>query len=665
MRRMSALLPLALAAGCGGAPAAPEAAPSATSAPPKMARDAFNRGAQANAVPLFWRADSNGDGWPDADEVVVLWGPGTPKRSDWFANGQPTPALWAAMKGFGQAAGSDDPKEAARLEKLTAEMALSRPTLAEVDLSGLSTAEKAMVGHLLAAGRVIDRLYARQKGALRHADAIASGDPLSQAVFFRNQGPWCVGPDLDADPDCSALPSRPAKRFGLYPDAIQADGNFCKTIAARPDARALLHQFSAVVATEGGDLKAVPYHEHFGEDMRAVARSLEAAAKTIEGVASEAALRTYLLAAADAFRTNNWPAADEAWAAMNARNSKWYLRVGPDETYFEPCNEKAAFHMTLARIDQGSLKWQDTLDPLKGDMEKALAALAGAPYVARTVDFHLPDFIHIALNAGDDRNAFGATIGQSLPNWGPVANEGRGRTVAMTNLYTDADSKRLFRQKAESVLCADAMAHFSVDDGPDVLGTVLHEAAHNLGPAHDYAVDGKKDGEVFGGPLAATLEEFKAQTAALYFTEWLAARKVIDRTLANQAHVRSLLWAMGQQSNGLYTGEGRVRPYPQLATMQIGTLTDAGVLVWREAAKAANGEDTGCYGVDFEKLAPAVETLMARVARIKATGDKADAEAIKARYVDAKDALATRRDEIQARWRRAPKTTFVYSVSVE
>ncbi|MCA9545542.1 MAG: hypothetical protein KC613_14155, partial [Myxococcales bacterium] len=391
---------------------------------------------------------------------------------------------------------------------------------------------------------------------------------------------------------------------------------------------------------------------------------LRAAADALEG-ANEAPLQRYLRAAAQSFTDNDWNPADEAWAAMNARNSKWYLRVGPDETYFEPCNEKAAFHMTLARIDQGSLKWQDKLDPFKADMENALAALAGAPYVARKVDFKLPDFIHIALNAGDDRNAFGATIGQSLPNWGPVANEGRGRTVAMTNLYTDPDSKRIFEGKAKSVLCADAMDHFSTDEGPDVLGTVLHEAAHNLGPAHEYAVDGKKDGEVFGGPLAATLEEFKAQTAALYFTEWLGAREVLDDALVKQAHLRSLLWAFGQQSNGLYTGEGRVKPYPQLAAMQVGFFSDAGVLVWQAEAKAANGEDTGCYSVDFQKLPEAVEQLMTRVARIKAKGDKADAEAIKAKYVDAKDGLAERRAEIQARWRRAPKTTFVYSVQVD
>ena len=46
--------------------------------------------------------------------------------------------------------------------------------------------------------------------------------------------------------------------------------------------------------------------------------------------------------------------ADEAWAKMTVDNSKWYVRVAPDETYWEPCAQKAGFHLTFARINQGS-----------------------------------------------------------------------------------------------------------------------------------------------------------------------------------------------------------------------------------------------------------------------------------------------------------------------
>src|SRR5690606_37420512 len=189
-----------------------------------------------------------------------------------------------------------------------------------------------------------------------------------------------------------------------------------------------------------------------------------------------------------------WPA-DEAWAKMDAKNSKYYLRIGPDEVYDEPCSTKALFHVSFGVINQGSVKWQAKLDPLKTDMEKALAALAGAPYKAREVSFKLPDFVDVARNAGDSRKAFGATIGQSLPNFGPVANEGRGRTVAMTNFYTDPDSIASLKETTESLFCKDAMALYTTDQEPQLMSTVLHEAAHNLGPAHQYKVGGKIDRE--------------------------------------------------------------------------------------------------------------------------------------------------------------------------
>ena len=60
-------------------------------------------------------------------------------------------------------------------------------------------------------------------------------------------------------------------------------------------------------------------------------------------------------------------------------------------------------------------------------MESAFAERAGPPYKARTVNFRLPDYIDIVLNAGDDRFAFGITTGQSLPNLGPAGPGWSGR----------------------------------------------------------------------------------------------------------------------------------------------------------------------------------------------------------------------------------------------
>ncbi len=57
-------------------------------------------------------------------------------------------------------------------------------------------------------------------------------------------------------------------------------------------------------------------------------------------------------------------------------------------------------------------------------------------------------------------------------------------------------------------------------------------------------------------------------------------------------------------------------------------------------------------------------TLAKRVLKVKGKGDKADAEKMKAEYVDADDEWKKLREVIAERWLRAPKASFVYSVEL-
>ena len=60
----------------------------------------------------------------------------------------------------------------------------------------------------------------------------------------------------------------------------------------------------------------------------------------------------------------------------------------------------------------------------------------------------------------------------------------------MSNLYTDPDSLKIRRAKAESLFTKDSMALYVDDAQPGLLSTILHEATHNLGPSHEYTVTG-------------------------------------------------------------------------------------------------------------------------------------------------------------------------------
>ncbi len=616
----------------------------------------FNQLAMRLNEPLFWASDTNGSGAPDPDEVRSLLF--YPSAESWVSGGAFTSdyeRVVAAIRAQERAAVPADPRQAAIL----AELDHAAPTLVETDLTGLPEAHRAFAHHMLAVAALMDRLYAHQVGMDAMQARLPAGDAASASVFRRNWGPECASSVTESDPACSAIEGAPRQPVDVYPLELQADEGFCATLEARPDATTLLSPFTVVRAGPDATLIAVPYTVAYEEYMRPIAAELRAAADAMTDPA-ETALVTYLRAAATSFETNDWLPADEAWSRMSVRNSRWYVRVGPDETYWEPCSQKAGFHLTFARIDQGSLVWQDRLAPLRSDMEGALAALVPGEYAAREVSFQLPDFIEIVVNAGDDRDAFGATIGQSLPNWGPVTDEGRGRTVAMSNLYTDADSLARRRAQAMSLLSSASMASYTDDATPGLLSTILHEATHNLGPSHEYRTPaGQTDAEAFGGGLASMLEELKAQSGGLFFIDWLRQRGVLTEQQEREIYVDSIVWAFGHISRGMYTPTGGRKPYSQLAAIQIGILLDEGALSWDPAATAADGASQGAFSIDFARLPAACEAIMRRVMHIKASGDRAAAEALAAQYVDG---TRVPHATIVERYRSFPQVAFVYAV---
>jgi hypothetical protein len=656
-----------LLAACGDKPPAPvPPPPPATSAsamaqpmpppppPPKaLDRAAWNGGAVRLGLPLFWRADENKDGKADANEVVnLLFYP----RSAEFSRDKIAAILAEQEKAITAAAHAEGGD--ARQKLVREELDSAAPALLYNDLRTLSEGDRAFVKAMLAVGAAVDALFAKQSGMTALASQVPA-DAESQSLFRRSWGVQCVTPRMEGNKECTAIPGVTEQAVDVYPAAMQKGGRgFCADLEKGPQGKALLTPF-AVVREKEGKLSAVGYDVAYKTEMEAVAKALEAAVAAQKDP-QEAPLRTYLAAAAKSFRSNDWNPADEAWSKMTAENSKWYVRVAPDETYWEPCSQKAGFHMSFARIDPGSLAWQTKLRPVQQEMEDNLAKLLGAPYKARKVTFHLPDFIQIVTNHGDDRDPTGATAGQSLPNWGPVVKAGRGRTVVMTNLYADPDSLLVRRSKAASLLDAASMTSYANDTQPGLLSVILHEATHNFGPAHEYKVGGKTGPQAFGGDLASMMEELKAQTGGLYYIDFVLKKGLITPEMAKQTYVDSIVWGLNHIARGMYAGTKR-KPYSQLAAVQIGFLIDEKAIVFQPDTAAENGQDKGALVIDFAKMPAAVDKLMKVVGDLKAKGDRAGAEALADKYAKG-DTVPHKL--IQERILRFPQSNFVYGLDL-
>jgi hypothetical protein len=620
-----------------------------------------NRLAVRLDLPLFWVADANHNKTIDAEEVkTLLFYDSAPV---WSKDGRFTPEFELAYSSLLAAAHpsepAESPEEAARRALVLDDLDQGKPMLVYSDLRSFSATDRAAIAHLIKAAYVIDRLFAIQTGMEKVRSRVPKDDAASRSLFRRNWGAKCKGPRTEKNPACSAIPGAPKPIVDLYPDDLQDDPKFCEKLESGKNGKKLMAPYFAVrERPDGSALDPVKYSEIWPGPMGEVAAELEAAANALGP--DEKAFAEYLRADAQSFRDNDWDRADDAWSRMNGDNSKFYLRVAPDEVYWDPCMQKAGFHESFALINRASKGWEQKLSPHQQEMEAAAAKLIGPPYRERKVSFHLPQFIDVVLNAGDDRDAFGATVGQSLPNWGKIADQSRGRTVAMSNLYTDADSLAMRRAEAATLVEKDSLAVLKDDPTAGLLETILHEATHNLGPSQEYKFAGKTDSQAFGGGIASMLEELKAQTGALYYLDFLAKKGVITPDLQKQSYIDSVVWAFGHIAQGMYEADGQRKPYSQLAAIQVGFLMDEGALEWVDAP-AANGTDKGAFRFHFEKFPAACEHMMAKVAHIKAINDKAGALALTKRYVDSSVVPQT---AIGERVLRFPKNSFVYAIDL-
>ena len=83
------------------------------------------------------------------------------------------------------------------------------PRCYNVRRSSAPPAHRSFVSRLLRVAVLIERLYMRQRGTLGLDARIPTGDALSRALFHRNQGPFCMAPKTESDPNCHALADKP------------------------------------------------------------------------------------------------------------------------------------------------------------------------------------------------------------------------------------------------------------------------------------------------------------------------------------------------------------------------------------------------------------------------------------------------------------------------
>jgi len=510
----------------------------------------------------------------------------------------------------------------AELQKMTARFA---PAEIGADVSALPKNEREALARMVDAARIMDALFLRQvwagndamlqelaQQAARPVGPRASRTAAARLHYFLiNKGPWDR-----LDHNRAFVPGAPAKpeAANFYP-AAAGKAEIQKWLDGLSGAtkEAATGFFTTIRRGEKGFV-AVPYSiEYQGELARAAELLREAAQLT-----SDATLKKFLTARADAFLSNDYYASDVAWMELDAAIEP---TIGPYEVYEDEWfNAKAAFEAFITVRDEAESKklqaFSDHLQELENNLpvdpkyrNPKLGALAPIKVV------------NVVFAAGDGNRGV-QTAAYNLPNDERVVREKGTKRVMLKNMQ-DAKFRMVLLPISKVALPAADQAKISFD--AFFTHILMHELMHGLGP-HAIGVGGRQTTvrqelkETY-----STIEEAKADISGLWALRQLADKKQIDPTIAKTMYTTFLASAFRSIRFGVNEAHGRG------IAIQVNYLLDAGAFKVRQ---------DGTFTVDSAKIGDAVTALTREILTLQAEGSYTKAK-------DMLDRLGVVRPEVQ------------------
>lgn len=608
---------------------------------PPINREEFNRLSKQHFPKdnIIWAKDDNNPNYPDPDEIVI----GRNRKK--FIAKQAFTSLFDKRY--------SEILELRRRELVKAEIerTVYKPVI--TDFSGAPADERDMVKHVKNAGELMDDLFQMQLGSYQYRYQMLSRGTADDAEFFkRYQRFWC---ESISDPVCNALETFTPRSSVMYPEGLTLE----RATAIGSD---LVAPFT--VATEGaeGEYTAVPYANSFlAPKMKEAAKELRLAAVYADRL-NEGHLAEYMRGVAAAFESGKlypYVESDAAWYDMKGR-SKWYLRVGPDESQWEDSQKKAGFAMIFGKIDSDAAKSVQFYGEIRQNLEKHVAEVIGPPYVARNIDVSLPDFVNVITEHGDMRGSVrGTAAGQTLPN--QAGEDGKAEIRSRTMIFENKMALGNYGEEALAKygkLLPDNMRFLN----PTALikGVVDHEFAHNLGPRQNMDAGGGKTFEQSIGKYGLMIEELKAQTGSLLLNGYLGQNNYRSEDDVKAVYTANVIWMFGQLRRGvsLYK-EGKFHesksPYIQLAAVQLGFLQEKGAITFNEEANQ--------FTIHYEKMDEAVRSLFEEIGQKYLRHDSKEVADFFEKYTKGDGLKGLHMDTIDAAVGKLPTYLFDWQVT--
>jgi len=475
------------------------------------------------------------------------------------------------------------------LEKFSALMERKANEFAEVelsaDLSHLSDNQKALIGLLFQVADIMEDIYWAQVFPDRDA-ALASMMDANESRFFKiNYGPWeRLNGNLPYLPGYGPKP----KGSGYYPADMSVD-EF--ESLDDPDKSSL---YTLITREQDGNLKVVPYHEAYSEQLQQAAELLREASD----LADNQGFKQYLLLRADALLSDDYYPSDMAW--MDMKDNDIDFVVGPIENYEDALFNYKAAHESFILIKDKS--WSEKLAYINSvlpEMQKSLPVPAEykQEVPGSNSDLGAYDVIYYA----GDCNAGSKTIAINLPNDERVHGSKGSRKLQLKNAI---------RYKFEEILLPISNVLIAEEQREHVTfdaffeNVMYHEVAHGLGL--NQTIHGKGTVRSALKEQYSALEEGKADILALFLITQMYEEGMLGERDLMDTYVTFMASIFRSIRFGVASSHGKANMIRFYYFQEMG---------------AFSRDLNGRYSINFEEMQRAMNELSKLILTTQGDGD--------------------------------------------
>jgi len=502
----------------------------------------------------------------------------------------------------GSAAKASDPSTVKVVPDLAARVRKFRSVQMPFPSGGLTANERTMVEKLVEACHFLESIYWRQvdpealalylslKGSKNPRDIRLRRYLLIHASRFDlidNNQPF-VGKD----------PLYPGR--GFYPQGLTRD-QVENYVAGHPDKKADLYSATSLVRWHGEQLVGLPYHIAYRSFLEPAAQALREAAP----LSADPAFANFLRLRADALLNDDYFQSDLAW--LDLKNPKFDVIYAPYETYADDLlGVKGTYGAAVLIRNEKQSRKLEMFQQYVPQIQDALPLAAEDRPSKRGLETPM-EVMDAPFRAGDLAHGYQA-VADNLPN-DPRVHEQKGSKKIFFKNFMDARVNYVIIPVARQMLGHDQAERVSGEGY--LLGTIMHEIAHGLGPAFARTSTGKMTIRESIGPIFSGLEEAKADIVGMFGLKWLVDHDALPKEKLAEFYASYVGGMFRTVRFGVAEAHG------QAEMMEFNYLSERG---------AITRESSGRYVIDYGKIPGAVADLAKELLEIEATGDRQRAE---------------------------------------